>query len=50
MDNLYLDIHILQTVPPNCINRDDTGAPKMAFMVASIAPAYLLRPGNALFV
>jgi len=28
MNNLYLDIHVLQTVPANCINRDDTGSPK----------------------
>ncbi|MBR3328590.1 MAG: type I-E CRISPR-associated protein Cas7/Cse4/CasC [Atopobiaceae bacterium] len=27
---LYLDIHALQTVPPSCINRDDTGSPKTA--------------------
>ena len=26
----YLDIHILQTVPPSCVNRDDTGTPKTA--------------------
>ncbi|GAA2045782.1 type I-E CRISPR-associated protein Cas7/Cse4/CasC [Yaniella flava] len=26
----YLDIHVLQTLPPNNINRDDTGAPKSA--------------------
>lgn len=26
----YLDIHVLQTVPPSCINRDDTGSPKSA--------------------
>lgn len=25
-----MDIHILQTVPPSCINRDDTGSPKTA--------------------
>lgn len=25
---LYVDFHILQTVPPSCINRDDTGSPK----------------------
>lgn len=30
MDNkrIYVDIHALQIVPPSCINRDDTGAPK----------------------
>jgi CRISPR system Cascade subunit CasC len=29
-NNLYLDIHVLQTVPPSCVNRDDTGSPKTA--------------------
>ncbi|MDO4174467.1 MAG: type I-E CRISPR-associated protein Cas7/Cse4/CasC [Eubacteriales bacterium] len=27
---LYLDFHIIQTVPPSCVNRDDTGSPKTA--------------------
>ena len=27
---LYLDVHVLQTVPPSCVNRDDTGSPKTA--------------------
>lgn len=26
----YIDIHILQTVPPSNLNRDDTGSPKQA--------------------
>lgn len=26
----YIDVHILQTVPPSCVNRDDTGSPKSA--------------------
>lgn len=26
----YIDFHILQTVPPSCVNRDDTGSPKTA--------------------
>ncbi|MCR5123168.1 MAG: type I-E CRISPR-associated protein Cas7/Cse4/CasC [Ruminococcus sp.] len=32
MDNqrFYVDIHVLQTVPPSCVNRDDTGRPKTA--------------------
>jgi len=29
-DRLYVDLHILQTVPPSCVNRDDTGSPKTA--------------------
>lgn len=28
--NLYFDVHVLQTVPPSCVNRDDTGSPKTA--------------------
>jgi len=27
---IYVDIHVLQTVPPSCVNRDDTGSPKTA--------------------
>ncbi len=27
-NNIYVDIHVIQTVPPSCINRDDTGTPK----------------------
>ena len=27
---LFIDIHILQSVPPSNINRDDTGSPKTA--------------------
>ena len=28
--NMYMDLHIIQTVPPSCVNRDDTGSPKTA--------------------
>lgn len=28
---LYIDFHVIQTVPPSCVNRDDTGRPKTAF-------------------
>ncbi|MGX9227583.1 type I-E CRISPR-associated protein Cas7/Cse4/CasC [Streptomyces albus] len=31
MKRLILDIHILQTVPPSNLNRDDTGTPKSAY-------------------
>ena len=27
---VFLDLHVLQTMPPNCLNRDDTGSPKTA--------------------
>jgi CRISPR system Cascade subunit CasC len=27
---LFMDIHVIQTLPPNCLNRDDTGSPKTA--------------------
>jgi CRISPR system Cascade subunit CasC len=30
MSRTILDVHVLQTVPPSNINRDDTGAPKTA--------------------
>lgn len=29
--SIYVDIHVLQTVPPSCVNRDDMGSPKTAF-------------------
>jgi len=29
-NNVYVDIHVLQTLPPSCVNRDDTGRPKTA--------------------
>ena len=27
---IYVDFHVLQNVPPSCLNRDDTGSPKSA--------------------
>lgn len=27
---VYIDLHVLQNVPPSCLNRDDTGSPKSA--------------------
>lgn len=30
MNNIYLDVHLIQTVPPSNVNRDDTGSPKSA--------------------
>lgn len=30
MSRTYIDVHVLQTVPPSCVNRDDTGSPKSA--------------------
>jgi len=29
-NNVYIDVHAIQTVPPSNINRDDTGSPKTA--------------------
>lgn len=29
-NTLFIDIHAIQTVPPSCVNRDDTGSPKTA--------------------
>lgn len=31
MTRMYIDVHVLQTVPPSNLNRDDTGSPKTAF-------------------
>ena len=28
--NVYIDLHVVETVPPSCVNRDDTGSPKTA--------------------
>lgn len=30
MTNTFVDLHVIQTVPPSNINRDDTGSPKTA--------------------
>ena len=30
MKKLFVDIHVIQSVPPSCLNRDDTGSPKTA--------------------
>lgn len=30
MSPMYVDVHVVQTVPPSNLNRDDTGAPKSA--------------------
>lgn len=30
MNRLYVDVHVLQTIPPSNVNRDDTGSPKTA--------------------
>jgi CRISPR system Cascade subunit CasC len=27
---VFVDFHVIQTVPPSCVNRDDTGSPKSA--------------------
>ena len=29
-NRFYVDFHVIQTVPPSCVNRDDTGRPKTA--------------------
>lgn len=29
-NRIFVDLHVLQTVPPSCVNRDDTGSPKTA--------------------
>lgn len=34
--SLFVDFHVLQTVPPSCVNRDDTGSPKTAVYGGSV--------------
>lgn len=29
-NNFFIDFHVIQSVPPSCVNRDDTGSPKTA--------------------
>lgn len=29
-NRMFVDIHVIQTLPPSCVNRDDTGSPKTA--------------------
>ena len=41
---LYVDFHVLQTVPPSCINRDDTGSPKTA-IYGGVTRARVSSPG-----
>lgn len=44
---LYVDFHVLQTVPPSCINRDDTGSPKTAiYGGVTRVPGSPLRRGS----
>ncbi len=31
MNHTFIDIHVIQTVPPSNMNRDDTGSPKTAY-------------------
>ncbi len=38
----YIDIHIIQNLPPSCVNRDDSGSPKSA--VTARPPSAGLQP------
>lgn len=29
-NRVFIDIHVIQSLPPSCVNRDDTGSPKSA--------------------
>ena len=39
-----IELHILQSFPVSCLNRDDVGAPKTAVFGGAAAPA---SPANA---
>lgn len=43
---LYVDFHVLQTVPPSCVNRDDTGSPKTAVYGGPSVPGCPRRRGS----
>ncbi|WP_433270922.1 type I-E CRISPR-associated protein Cas7/Cse4/CasC [Actinosynnema sp. CS-041913] len=43
----YLDIHVLQTVPPSNINRDDAGSPKKALNGGARRAGSPRRRGNS---
>ena len=30
INRVFVDIHVIQSLPPSCVNRDDTGSPKTA--------------------
>lgn len=39
--SIYVDFHVLQTVPPSCVNRDDTGSPKTAVYGGSVRASFV---------
>ncbi|MFF2653165.1 type I-E CRISPR-associated protein Cas7/Cse4/CasC [Streptomyces sp. NPDC058045] len=43
MSRTIIDVHVLQTVPPSNLNRDDTGTPKTALYGSPPRPR--LQPG-----
>ncbi len=43
---LYVDFHVLQTVPPSCVNRDDTGSPRPLSMAGPSVPGCPRRRGS----
>lgn len=44
---LYVDFHVLQTLPPSCVNRDDTAAQRQPIMGERREPEYPRRHGSA---
>ena len=47
-ERIYVDFHVLQTVPPSCVNRDDTGSPKTAIYGGVTRAECPVRLGNVL--
>ena len=43
--NLYIDLHVIQTLPPSCVNRDDTGSPKTAIYGGVTRATHSSTPG-----
>lgn len=46
--SIYVDIHVLQTVPPSCVNRDDTVALRQPFMAVQEEQEFHHRLGSTL--
>ena len=38
--SVFIDFHVLQTVPPSCVNRDDMGSPKTAVYGGAVRASF----------
>ena len=42
----FVDIHLIQSLPPSCVNRDDSGSPKSA-LYGGVRRLRVSSPGSA---